>query len=543
MIHPTAVMTETRPSGRGRSRPGAGAVVVALFACAVFVLGATWAISTPAPSGTDEPAHYIRALAVARGELTGPHALFPFRDPLHPDAVYFWDQTTRAFQLPARIAPAATFACTEGDPSLPATCVSGSRCKRWAAACTVDPPTTGTVTVVSYLGVYEPTAYVLPGLLAQLANNDVNGLRFARMGSVLLMTALIALTVALLWERRRAAYSLLGLIVATTPMLVSINGVLNANGAEIVSSLTFTAALVRLWRDREAAPRWVWVAAGISGSVCAFSRFLGPLWIVIDTLTVVAILGVRPTLGIVRKGGRAAAFALAATGSGLLADLIWWQVVVGLPHARRPLSFFTDNITTQTGYLQTVLQQEIGRFGWGDTGMGSVGYIIWGSMALALLSLAFVVGTPRQRLILGASAGASLVFAVVAGSITTVAWDFEGPGILGRYLLPWSVGIALVAGEIVCANVHRLRDLAPRNLVLYFVAAAAACHAIALWMVARRFAVGVNGPLMFLGKSAWRPPLGWGPWIVTGLVGCGLLVAAGTVARRAQAREPAGGIV
>ena len=520
-------------TSEARHRPAirSDIVVVALFACAVFLLGMTWAISSPAPSGTDEAAHYVRALAVANGELTGPHALFPFRDPANPDAVFYWDQTTRAFQLPARLAPAATFVCNASNATLPATCVSGTRCQRWAASCTGEPPTTGTVTVVSYTGNYEPTGYLLPGLLAQLGNNDVNGLRLARVGAVLMMTALIGLSVALLWDRRRPRYSLLGLFVAATPTAMYINGMLNPNGLEIMASIAFMGALIRVWRDRELTPRWVWVAAGLVGLVLGFTRLLGGLWIVIDTLTIVGLIGVRPAWRVLRAAGMAGAFAVFATFAGMVVDQVWWQLVVGIPHSHRSLSLFTDNITAQAQYLSTVFQEEIGNFGWGDVDMGSVGYIIWTVMALALASLAFFVGTRRQRIVLGSTISGALLFSVVVGSITRVEFGFEGP-LLGRYQLPWSAGIAILASEICAVNIHRLGSLAPRNILLYVAGAAAVDQGIGLWMSARRFAVGVNGPLMFLGQSQWRPPFGWGPWIVTGLVGCGLLIAAGVAAFR-----------
>ena len=505
--------------------------VVVLFTCAVFFLGMTWAISSPAPSGTDEAAHYVRALSVAAGELTGPRVPFPAHDSANPDAIFYWDQTTRAFQLPARIAPAQTFVCNASNATLPATCVAGTRCQRWAASCTGDPPTSGTVTIVSYTGNYEPTGYILPGLLAQLGNNDVNGLRLARMGAVLMMTALAALSAALLWDRGGRRYSLLGIFVAATPTAMYINGMLNPNGLEIMASITFMAALIRVWRDREATPRWVWIAAGVVGFVLGISRFLGSLWIIVDTLTIVGVIGVRPALRILRLAGRPAAFAVSAAFAGVVADEVWWQVVVGIPHSRRSLSLFTENITGQAQYLSTVFKEEIGNFGWGDVDMGSVGYIIWTVMALALVSVAFLVGTRRQRIVLGATISGALVFSVIVGSITRVEFGFEGP-LLGRYQLPWSAGIALLAAEICAANMHRLGNLAPRNIILYVAGAAAVDQGIGLWMSARRFAVGVNGPLMFLGQSKWSPPFGWGPWIVSGMIGCSLLAATGVAALR-----------
>ena len=49
---------------------------MALLVFGYLILGGVWALSNPVPSGTDEPAHYIKALATGQGD--NPRAISKF---------------------------------------------------------------------------------------------------------------------------------------------------------------------------------------------------------------------------------------------------------------------------------------------------------------------------------------------------------------------------------------------------------------------------------------------------------------------------------
>jgi hypothetical protein len=514
---------------------------MALLMVAYLILGGVWALSNPAPSGTDEPAHYIKALATGQGELLGTRAQFPFRDPNTPDVMYYWDQTTRAFHLPAKQAPAATFACDADASTIPATCVSGPRCVRWAAPCSGDGQVTGDIVVATYVGNYEPTMYALPGLLARLGNNDVNGLRLARLAELLVAIVLVTLAVILLFDRRAPGLSLAGIIVSMTPQVVYFNSVLNPNGGEIIAGLCFSAAMLRLWRDAGRVRNWVWFTAAGSGALLGFSRVFGPLWVAIVVAAFIGLLGVRPAVRAVRAAGWPAALAIAVVVAGVLADLAWWRVV-GIPRSREPVTRFPTYLWTLVNDLPQLFEQQIGAFGWGegDISMGAIGYIVWSVMVLALLTLGLLVADARQRVVLMGLIAANLAFTVLMGSVMRVAFDFSGgTGILGRYVLPWSVLIMLTSAEILRRNRAKLGAAMPRNLLLYLVLGAALCQEIGVWMAARRFAVGINGPLIFLRQSVWSPHFGWTPWLVLAGVGCLMIVTAGVLLTRAPLMDVA----
>jgi hypothetical protein len=524
-----AGLTAGDPSLRRRAHQ-----VVGLLLGSYLVFGVVWALSNPAPSGTDEPAHYIKALAAGQGEFFGAHALFPYRDPAVPNVLYFWDQTTRAFRVPAQQAPAATFACDAGGSDVPATCVSGTRCVRWAAPCSGSPPVTGYVVLPTYVGDYEPTMYVVPGLLARLASNDVNGLRLARLAELLIALLLLTAAALLLLDRRTVALSLVGLVITATPMVIYINSMLNPNGGEIISSICFAAAMLRIWRDRGRPARWVWLVAGSSGALLGFSRVFGPLWVAITIATTVALLGPRSSLRAVRGAGWPALAAIGLVAAGVLADLAWWRLV-GQPRSRVPLTTFPRYLWTLVNDVPQLFEQQIGAFGWGegDISMSAPGYIVWSVMALTVLVLSTLVASARQRLVLLTLIAANLVFTVVVGAAMRVSFDFAGgTGILGRYVLPWSVVITLTAGEILRRNSARLGPLLPRNLLVHLVVGAGFCHVLSVWMAAQRFAVGTAGRLFFLPDSQWSPHFGWVPWLALAGLGALMMIAAGVLATR-----------
>jgi len=513
-------------------------LVVGMFACGYLLLSLVWALSNPSPSGADEAAHYIKALATGRLELVGPHTPFPFRDMgSFPGVVYYWDQSTVAFRVPAKQAPASTRQCDDGNATVPATCVSGTRCQRWSAPCVGSPPVTGDVVLGTYVGDYVPTFYVVPGLLAPLGNSDVNGLRFARMGAILVALVLVTLAAMLVMDRRAPALSLVGLLISVTPTAVYLNSVLNPNGGEIAASICFTAAMLRLWRDEASSPRWVWITAGVTGALLGFSRAYGPLWIMAAFAATVILLGFRASLRAVRGVGWPAMLLIALVAAGVLADLVWWKVV-GVPKSRVSLFAFPRYLWMYASDLPQIFEQEIGFFGWMDIPMGTFGYLVWSVMVLAVLLLALLVADTRQRIVLFLLSAGDMLITVVLGSIQRVAWDFPGPGVVGRYYLPLSVMITLLSGEILRMNGTKLGALMPRNLLIYLAGGAGICQGIAIWMAARRFAVGVNGHLLFLRHSQWQPDFGWVPWLVLAGLGCLLILATGVLATRAPSARP-----
>ena len=495
----------------------------------MLLIGSAWIVVSPVPSGPDEPAHYIRALAVAQGEFTGTPALISTQSP-PPESTYIWNQTTRSFLLPASLAPGSMYACDAQDWSESAKCTSGPACARWAA-CLATPSTSGDVRLTTYEGVYEPTFYLIPGLFAHLANDSVNGLRAARLGQLLTAVALITAAGLLLWDERQSRFSLLGLLMAVTPMTLYMNTVVNPVGAEIVASLAFAATLLRIWRDGTGTSKLTWIAAGAFGCLCCIGRIEGPLWAAVAAASLVGLLGPREALATLRAGGRWAAFAVAAVVAGALLDEAWWHLVVSVP-ASLPGYGALDGlskVTTVAGALVGLLEGQISGFGW-DPGWISAGPFVslaWGFMVTSLVTLALLVGRRRERIVIALLLCFDIAYTVGDGAVSSVVLGWGSTGVVGRLLLPLSVIPILVAGEVLCRNHERLRELVPQRLSLVLAVPAALCQGIALWMAARAYAVGLDGQLFFLRHSQWRPPFGWSPWLVITTLGCLAIVGAG----------------
>lgn len=517
----------------GRRLLHSNLVVPALIGVWFFVLGTVWAISSPTPAGIDEPTHYIKALATAQGQLIGVHA--PAPNDLHdlPLTKIVEDQASRAFMVPAALAPDGVYSCNAGSPGKPATCSAGTRCQRYLAQCTGDRlGRTGLVREVSYDGEYEPTLYALPGLLTDLANNDINGMRAARMGGVITGAVFVGLAAALLWERRRSAYALLGLLVAVTPMVAYLSASVNPSGGEIVLAICWFAGLLRLVRDPSPGARWVWLATGISGGLLGFSRALGFAWVVAGLLFAALLLGIPATWRRIRARGAYAWAAVALVVAGVVMDQVWWKVVVGPIHYPRPLSDARHYLLDQFNGLPTWFSEQVGLFGWGDVHMNAIQYVIWSVMAVALVTVAIFVGTRRQRWVLSAMVAADVIGTVLLAAYTRIAFGYPTGGMEGRYVLPFTVMVVLLAGEVIRERSDGLGALAPRRMLLWLAGGAIFVQLSALWLNARRYAVGVDGRLMFLGHSLWAPPFGWAPWIALALLDFALL--AGVVVHAAR---------
>ena len=93
-----------------------------------------------------------------------------------------------------------------------------------------------------------------------------------------------------------------------------------------------------------------------------------------------------------------------------------------------------------------------------------------------------------------------------------------------RHVLPLLAFCPVLAGVVI---VERLRAAnlgdALRRLFLAVAVVAGALQLLSLYYNARRYAVGLSGPMVFLGDAEWSPRLGWLPWLVLGAAGAVLL--------------------
>src|SRR5271167_4033623 len=181
-------------------------------------LAVVWAMTNPPFAAPDEAAHYLRAVGVSDGSLLGTPARLNgpgsdekplhFEEPEPTEQQLAWvDQATRSVAVPPGLSPEG-FACELYQPSV-------------SAACTLAAPENhATVREITPVGTYQPFPYLAPATLLRLDHHPGGSLRLARLATVAMWLALLAVAIYALWDETLGAASLTGLLVAMTPMVV-----------------------------------------------------------------------------------------------------------------------------------------------------------------------------------------------------------------------------------------------------------------------------------------------------------------------------------
>ena len=507
-----AVDTATASQPRSPSRGTRGLVLLLClgYAC----LAAAWAVADPPGAPPDESAHHVRAVAAGRLDLRGrpPAAVEP---PSGPDAeaVAWMNQTARLFTVPPELSP-LRLRCLPVEPTL--------------TTCGEQQPPHPTPAARSYVGTYQPWAYLLPGLATRGAGDAATALRRARLANVVLWVGLVATAALLLVDRDRPGLSLVGLVLAVTPMTVFLGASVAPSGTEVVAAICYWGALLRLSRPGPP-PRWSWAALAASGVVLASGRSLGPGWVGFGVLVFAVVHGPRPAWERFRQGGMASRAAAVAIVLGAICSLAW--ELAFQPHAPLRASVVVEGVWPSVEELPELFAQYVGVFGPLSVRMRESVYWLWGALVAVLVAGALVLGRRRERWAMAVL----LVCCPVAAVVLSVAVVRQtGFGMQGRYVAPLLVAVPLVAGEVVL----RHRDRLPRRLgavaVGVVAVALASVHLLGWYVNGRRYAVGSDGPRVFMGVAHWSPPGGWWLWTVTAVVGGVLLLAATVLAVRRE---------
>ena len=176
----------------------------------------------------------VRAVGLGNGTVLGSKA--PFAGPgLTARQAAFIARDTRAYVVPAAFSPYDVL-CVDGWPDRRDSCLE-----------------------VSTTGNFQPLGYVLPAVAIRVSSDATTGLWSRVSSSAMQSLAFLLLAIALLWSG--TGWSVIGLLVAITPMVLYTASILNPSGIETASSLAFAASLLRISRAPERVPRWVWIRA------------------------------------------------------------------------------------------------------------------------------------------------------------------------------------------------------------------------------------------------------------------------------------------
>ncbi len=482
-----------------RFRPQWYLIPISLLVCA-------WNLTTPPWAGPDEAAHYIKALGTVSTDPVGHAAIW--REPevfLPPPAQTYMGVTSRSYPVSAPLTPRI--------PTVPCFALQSSV----SAACG-DRPSTGPVQTISYVGAYQPLYYVLPGLAAHLAGSAVGGLRAGRLVGSIEVLAMVAVALALL-DPGGAGPPAVGVLLALTPMTISLAGTMTANSFEIVGAMLFMSACVRLLRSPRPSTALL-VLAVIAGTLAAWSRPLGPVWVAGALLLGGSMAGRRRVADLSKERGmRLAGVALGA----LTAGSVWWDLETGFGSGTSRTS--VSNVLHQLpSYASRLSKELIGVFGWLDVGLPQIGYVAGYVLLITALAGALVFGRVNDRiaLLLGAACFVGTVLLLILATTTT------GFDVQARYVLPVWALVAVVVGDSLSGAAERRRYGSwARRTATAWVILFAVLNTGAVYVNARRYAVGAGRSWVFFRHAQWSPPGGWIPsLIMVALAGIGLVGAA-----------------
>lgn len=482
-----------------------------------LLLSLAWIVGNPPFAGPDEGSHYLRALEAGNGNLITEHR--PELATGASERQIAWSrQLTYETRVPAGLAP-HNHECWTSDPDDDAGCLDDFR-----------PPDRETTTV-NPVGNYQPLTYVLPGLAARSADAPGPANRLARLVNALLSLALLYIALRMTWSPDAGPLSLMGLLVAVTPMVIFCASMVNGSGPEIAAAIAFAASALRLRRDPACARSLnVWLALGASGAILALSRTTGPAFVVLIALAIFGLGGAGLAWRFLRERAAVAIGAVAAVVAAIVLNRLWERA-----HGTDPVTGFANLravMDDAVGEWWRASSELIGKFGFLEYRLPAVAYVAWVAAGFALIAVALWAASRHERVAF------ALVLAAAA-LLPMLLWIYAirqtGYGLQGRYALPALAVVPLIAGELVRAHADALGERLRRGLVTWVPPALAAVHFVAFYWAARRAAVGDDGPLLFFADAGWSPPGGWVPWLLAAALGSALLAAA----PRASARTPA----
>jgi Predicted membrane protein (DUF2142) len=457
----------------------------------VTMLAGMWGVANPPFAGPDEPAHVIRAHALAHGQLTGDEPSARLTKSLRRAGEPKRFLVVRA---PEVYPLAQATLCFPFDASVDASCLFFERSNR-----DMDIPI--------YTARHPPAYYAVIGVVSWFHRPGAGTVYLMRFVGALITGAFLATAITAL--RRSAAPKLVaaGLLLAFTPMVLFVSGVVNASAPEIAASLAlWVCGLILISGSHERVDKWLVTAVGIAGCVLALSRQLGPLWLGLIALTMLGITNRRCLVILWRShwarlwGGLIAASALV--------QVAWDAFVKPLdvaPMGRQRENLDTPEILRNTfGASLARVRDMVGTFGWLDTPSPTLTWVPWIAAVGFLFFLAVMLGRRRVVAVLIGLLAATIVVPALIESAEF--GNAGGPIWQGRYTLPLAIGIPLLA-TIAVASTEGGRQLPASRVLLAVGIVVGVAHVLAFAQNLRRYTVGYDGEIQYWKHPEWSPPV------------------------------------
>lgn len=473
---------------------------VFIFAFALTIIPMSlWNLASPISSAPDEPAHFVRAAAVVRGEI------FPGPLPSEP--------TVSEAEVPEFVAWTQSRTCYAFKPDTTANCV---------------PPVPGDPNRIVTSGhtaeANSPGFYAIVGLPSLVLSGD-KALYAMRGMNSLMCAGMVGFIFMALSQLARPRWSMLAAFVSVTPMVLYLGGTLNPNGVEAVSAAAIFTGLTVLTSRLISKGRLAGILVGVvvATAFLVGTRSISLLWALI-ALALALFLGRR---SIVRRRLRQPGVWAALLVSALLcvAALLYFLRPSVLAPTKPFLgagSSFLDGLTYMIQHTFKYANGWIGFFGWVDTPAPAFALAAWGAAMIALVVAALLVGRGAKRWgIIVLLVAFVLVPAVSQAMVITKAgfiWQ-------GRYTLALVLILMLASGIVL----DRSGLGAPHSILArattFTIWVLAFAHTFTFFVAVKRYVVGESAFVKtMLTQPQWQPPFGWLP-LTLALVAVAVAVA------------------
>ena len=470
----------------------------ALAVLPYLVLALVWVFTNPPDAAPDEHDHLVKALGAGQFDVGVPFAGQPYDQSL---AAIRNASISRTMTIPIRLDPDG-FDCLAFHPERTADCQP-------QPASSAD----GTMEATATVGAYPVFGYIPMGMAALRGQTPTQAFLLGRLVSVLMSTvfALLAAWQLLRWLGRGA---LLGLAIAITPMALFASASLSTSGLEIMSAIAVGSIAVIVTRRPEAlADRATLATLAASAAALVLSRQLGVVTLALAAVIALTRGGAPVVWRQLRAGRPAMIVTLVVVGLAGL-TILWWERSFDHPAGTASVlsSFSADAWGTFLDLGYGVIRMGIGVFGWVDTPLPGLILTLWIVATVTLIGSAVLLGRRADAWTLMLS----LLYVCVVGYVVqaTVFTPIQA-GIQGRHLLPVFALVPILAGVVLQERLADFDSGQARRRLFGFVAVVVAfVQVFAILVNARRYAVGIEGPIWFLPTAKWAPVFGWLPWLL-----------------------------
>ena len=463
----------------------------------VTAIGGAWALATPIFAAPDEPAHVIRAVAAAHGQLRGrefgPHTRNVPPYPVPVDKKPWLTHTI--VDVPAAYRSWGNIKCLVFNLNPVAT-----------AACLRLEGSNHDAPALTHYGRYPPGYYLAVGTVSYIVPAGRAQVYAMRMLTVLIGAALIASAAVSLLTALPGSLTLLALAVALTPMVFFMLGTVNANAVEIAAGIGVWGSGVALATgdiDR-LGPRVI-DRLGIASVILVLARPDSAVMFAL-ILAVLAVAAGRQTIGRLAREARARVWAGAVAGAGVLQ--LGWFAYAGTFDTNRIFPQIptagsrSEILRAVVGHEFDWLRHMIGSFGWLDAPAPTGTIVLWVVGLGAVLGVALLGSTRRLLIAIGLAIALCMLVPVAfeAHQARTAGYYWQG-----RYLLPFAVGVPMLCALAFARS--RIERAPTRRIVLTVGIGLALADFLALAQQLRRYSVDPHGTIWFFTAARWNPPV------------------------------------